>query len=380
MQRLTENHVRVGRPVPFDCYDGQGHLLLRKGFVVESQNQVDAILERGLFRMAAQSHVPPGDSVAESPTTPFQLLTEFNSRLKQLFANLADELALGKGREGKNFAGRLMQLATDIQTLCRHDTDALLGKIHLDHSGRYSITHALHRAIVCELLGLRKDIPEKERAYLVAAALTCDLSIMQLQDELSRQNVDLLPEQQHAISSHPRESARLLALLGANNPGWATTVIQHHELLNGEGYPFGLSSKDISVGARILKLADTYTAMVSPRAYREGMLSKIAMRDIFLKRGSEIDEQLAVFIVKELGVYPPGAFVKLQNGELAIVIRRGTDAKTPLVKAVVGPRGAPFDNPIKRNTEVNEYKIIDVVERDPIVIIDLHKLWGYEAW
>jgi hypothetical protein len=103
------------------------------------------------------------------------------------------------------------------------------------------------------------------------------------------------------------------------------------------------------------------------------------MRDIFLRRGSELDAELAVFIVKELGVYPPGAFVKLQSGELAIVIHRGNNPKAPAVKALVGPRGAPFDKPMLRKTEIREHEILDVVERDTIVTIDLHKLWGYDA-
>ena len=149
--------------------------------------------------------------------------------------------------------------------------------------------------------------------------------------------------------------------------------------MNGKGYPRGLALGDISGAARILKLADMYTAMITPRSYRKAMLSKTAMRDIFLKRGSEIDEELAVYIVKELGVYPPGAFVKLQSGELAIVTHRGGNPKAPTVKAVVGPRGAPFDKPVLRKTDIREYEILDVVERDMIVKIDLHKLWGYGA-
>jgi HD-GYP domain-containing protein (c-di-GMP phosphodiesterase class II) len=203
--------------------------------------------------------------------------------------------------------------------------------------------------------------------------------MLKLQDDLFRQDQPLQPTQKQAITSHPIESARMLASLGVTNAVWMTAVIQHHELLNGKGYPRGLSMGEVSAGARILKLADMYTAMITPRSYRKAMLSKMAMRDIFVKRGSEIDEELAVYIVKELGVYPPGVFVKLQSGELAIVTHRGINPKAPVVKVVVGPRGAPYDKPVERKTDIREYEILDVVERDMIVKIDLHKLWGYEA-
>ena len=368
----------MGCPVPFDCYDSQGHLLLKKGLIVDSQRQVDFLLERGLYSIDNPAARATELSV-DRPPTPFQLLGDYNNRLKQLFVAVYADQTEDRGSEAGTFPERLLHLAKDLQQLCRVDADALLGAIHLDSSGRYAIVHPLYRAVICELLAARKGLPEADRQRIMAAALTCDLSMLKLQDDLSRQTGPLQPDQKQALTTHPLETAKLLSSLGVVDAEWKSAVAQHHELLNGQGYPQGLLSADVSWWARILKLADMYTAMVSPKTYRKASLSKTAMRDIFLKRGSEIDEELAVFIVKELGVYPPGAFVKLQSGELAIVINRGSNPKAPTVKVVVGPRGAPFDKPMLRKTDIREYEILDVVERDAIVVLDLHKLWGYDV-
>lgn len=378
MNKLGGGLIRVGCPVPFDCYDSQGHLLLKKGLIVDSQRQVDFLLERGLYSIDNPAARATELSV-DRPPTPFQLLGDYNNRLKQLFVAVYADQIEGRGQEAGAFPERLLHLAKDLQQLCRVDADALLGAIHLDSSGRYTVVHPLYRAVICELLATRKGLPEEDRQRIMAAALTCDLSMLKLQDDLSRQTGPLQPDQKQALSTHPLETAKLLSSLGVVDAEWTSAVAQHHELLNGQGYPQGLSSVDVSWWARILKLADMYTAMVSPKAYRKAALSKTAMRDIFLKRGSEVDEELAVFIVKELGVYPPGAFVKLQSGELAIVINRGSNPKAPTVKVVVGPRGAPFDKPMLRKTDTREYEILDVVERDAIVVLDLHKLWGYDV-
>jgi HD-GYP domain-containing protein (c-di-GMP phosphodiesterase class II) len=380
MNKLNGSQILVGQPVPCDCFDGHGNLLLKKGLVVETQKQVDFLIERGLFGQSGSvSAVAEKIKADVRPPTPFELLNHYNNRLKQLYSVLNSEPGSAKDPESANFSERLLQLAGDIQKLCQLDPDAVLGAIHLDSSGRYSVMHPLYRGILCELIAARKAIVEQDRRWLIAAALTCDLSMLKLQDDLFRQDQPLQPTQKQAITSHPIESARMLASLGVTNAVWMTAVIQHHELLNGKGYPRGLSMGEVSAGARILKLADMYTAMITPRSYRKAMLSKMAMRDIFVKRGSEIDEELAVYIVKELGVYPPGVFVKLQSGELAIVTHRGINPKAPVVKVVVGPRGAPYDKPVERKTDIREYEILDVVERDMIVKIDLHKLWGYEA-
>lgn len=314
----------------------------------------------------------------KSPT-PFQLLDDCNRRLKQIFAAARAEPLPARAKGCSEFSGRVLELAKDLQQACRFDPDALLGAVHLDDSGRYSVIHPLYRAIICELLAARKGIPEEDRRRIIAAALTCDLSMLDLQDELVRQAGPLQADQTQAIRSHPLETEQLLLSLGVLDADWVMAVTQHHELLNGDGYPHGLSSEKVSEWARILKLADMYTAMVGARGYRRPTSSKAAMRDIFLKRGSEVDAELAVLIVKELGVFPPGTFVRLQSGELAIVVHRGSNLKAPGVKAIVGPRGAPFEHPMPRKTDICEYGILDAVERDTMVKMDLHTLWGYEA-
>lgn len=380
MKQLDGSHILVGRPVPYDCYDGHGNLLLKKGLVVDSQKQVEFLLERGLYGQQASAAVPAENLRADPrPPTPFELLGQYSNRLKQLFAALDTQPDLASTPEAASFPQRLLQLAADLRELCALDADAVLGGLHLAGSGRYSVTHPLYRALLCELLATRKAVSEQDRLWIVAAALTCDMSMLKLQDDLFFQHQPLRAEQLLEIREHPAASARLLASFGVSNGIWLSAVSQHHELLNGKGYPRGLALGDISGGARIVKLADMYTAMITPRSYRKATLSKIVMRDVFLKRGSEIDEELAVYIVKELGVYPPGVFVKLQSGELAIVTHRGINPKAPAVKAVIGPRGAPLDRPVERKTDTREYEILDVVERDMMAKIDLHQLWGYST-
>lgn len=371
MNRLGGDQLQVGKPIPFDCFDGQGRLLLKKGLVIDNQRQIDFLLERGLFSMGGSGKAAKDTPVADKPPSPFQLLGEIHNRLKLLLANLQDGSATG------SFAERALLLAADIQTLCRNDADALLGAIHLDTSGRYAVQHPLYRAVVCELLARRKLEDAAGRQPLIAAALTCDVAMLALQDELSQQNGPLTPVQERLVQAHPEQSAHLLSTLGVSDAAWLEAVRQHHETLNGKGYPYALQEADITPWTRILKLADMYTAMVSPRPYRKCHISKTAMRTLFVMRGNEVDADLVVLMVKELGVYPPGAFVKLQSGELAIVIRRGQNPKAPKVKAVIGPRGAPFDRPFPRTTDTRDYEILDVVERDRIVAVDLHKLWGY---
>jgi hypothetical protein len=413
LKKLGADQLRAGSPVAFDCYDGQGHLILKRGSIVDSVRQLEFLLERGLFDLSVVNG--SGDEGGDVPrveraSSPFHRLAECYRRLESLLPGSresgnkvdADKSAatafpsptqlLTDFLQGKDiglndvdpdkphpFPGQVLQLATELQAICASDAEAVVGALHLDTTGnRYSISHSLSRALICELLAVRCRIPPRNRRQLMAAALTCDMSMLQLQDELACHEGPLRPEHQQAIKDHPQQTVALLAALGAIDPSWTNAVIQHHEFPDGKGYPAGLSAKAISPWARILKLADTYAAMVSQRSYRKPAQTKEVLRQFFQRRGSEFDEELAALFVNEFGAFPPGLIVRLYNGEHAVVIRRGAKPRTPIVKAVVGPRGAILAPSILRTTDIPEYEIVEVLERNSVPALDMNELWGYD--
>jgi len=212
---------------------------------------------------------------------------------------------------------------------------------------------------------------------MLCAALLSNVAMIDLQEALQRQQTPLTDEQKEQIRLHPVMAIDLMLDAGIQDDLLFNAVLHHHEKYDGSGYPGTLRGDDIPLIVRTIALADTYSAMIAPRIYRGHILARDALREIFLKRGSAIDGDLAQLIIKELGVFPPGAFVKLHNGETALVIKRGANATNPLVQSVVGPRGAPLPTPIKRDCNDSRYAIHEMVVRDRVAVLDLHKLWGY---
>ena len=380
MNRLSRDQLGAGIPVPMDCYDLHGRLVLARGAIVASRKQLDYLLEYGLYAIEVASVASPLQALPKLHACYVQLEQIFAAALATEVrapssspspaAQLADLL---KGKkvdagdtvadEAHPFPGQIMQRVSELQALCQTAPDALLAAIHRNQIGaRYSIAHALSRTILCELLATRRRIPERNRRQLLAAALTSELSILALQDELVVQSGALLPDQQQRIAEHPTASIALLATIGAIDPSWTNVILQHHELPNGHGYPAGLSGTAITPWARIMKIADAYAAMITPQAYRKTLLSKAAMAELLQKRGVEFDDELTVMFVKEIGVLPPGVAVKLRSDEIAIVVQRGANPRAPLVEAVIGPRGAYLPKPVLRKTDSHEYEIIDVVD------------------
>lgn len=112
--------------------------------------------------------------------------------------------------------------------------------------------------------------------------------------------------------------------------GWswcATTTKQ----AGGTGYPQGRA--EVGEAAQLLRMIDVYVARISPRRARSGLPSLRAARDVYLDASGAPTPLGTAFIM--LGLYLPGTFVELVNGEVGVVARRGRRANTPLVLAIV---------------------------------------------
>ncbi len=304
--------------------------------------------------------------------SPFSLMSDIDLRLRMLFSSLATS-------QLSDFSGRTIRICRDLQSACEMDADAALGMLALGSEGRYTITHPLHVAILCELIAKKKGLDDESRLSLLAAALTSNIAMIELQDTLQKQQAPLTDEQSEKIHQHPKRAADMLREAGVQDSVWINTVQNHHERQDGKGYPGALSGDDVSLLVRIESLADTYSALISPRNYRVVKFTRDSLCDTFLKRGAAIDESLPNFFIKELGVFPPGSFVKLQNGETAVVVRRGANAMSPQVQSIVSTKGTPLPVPLLRDSGQDAYAIREITPPSKGISINRPLLWGYKA-
>ena len=128
----------------------------------------------------------------------------------------------------------------------------------------------------------------------------------------------------------------------------------------------------------MLAIADIYSAMVRDRPYRKAMVSGEAMRKLMLEQGQKTDSRLIHMMIKEIGVFPPGAIVRLANGEIAVVKKRTENSASPIVCAFIKPDGMPMLTPLQRDTANDKYRVEGIVPfsnyRGSVVV--LRSLWN----
>ena len=353
MGRLAAGDLEVGVPIPYSVYDEHRNLLLTAGVTLTNERQLEALVERGLYRVERiLDSVDPG-AAPEDPLARFdQLCRELNSLLM--------------ASDGAEFAPRLTSIAARLGSLCQVHPEACLASILHDRATRYPIRHMVHVAVVAHLLAIALEIPESDRISLVAAALTMNISILDLQAELNAQgDRPLLPPDRLRIRRHPETTAALLETWGVADPAWIGTVRQHHEAFDGSGYPAGISGDAVSLGARVLALADAYTARLRHRTDREPKLANESLREVFLSHES-LEPRLVVLLVRTVGIFPPGLVVGLENGEVAVVTRLTGVAHAPEVYAVTSPSQVLLSPPVRRLTDVAPYRIHNVIPLEDV--------------
>lgn len=369
MAQLGEvsGEIRVGQPLPFDILNADGVLLLARGQVVASAAQLAQLVERGatveeaeLERVQAVKAAHP-----DRPFTLFDLWAQAPTRLETLLGSVAEA----------GFDQRLDRFTSDFIALARRDADIaiyLTVRQNPQRLQRYGLNHALHTALVAELAAGRLGWPEADRRRFVKAALTMNLAILELQGRLASSDNRLTETQRAALQAHPGAAAAALQAAGIDDPLWLEAVAQHHERRGGSGYPAGL--QEPAPLAVALRLADVFMAKISPRVSREALPVQEAARQMFLEAdGSPV----AAAVVKEYGIFPPGDFVQLASGERAVVVRRGSDARTPKVAAITSSSGAPIVDTVPRDTREQAHAIVGpAAERRLVVRVPPERLYG----
>lgn len=346
--------LSVGQPLPFRVLDAQGRLLLNAGHVLADEDQFDALVERGAWaerplveaERAARAAAAAQRQAAAAPVSLFDRWERLLWQFDKLTRALARREATGTA---------VAPFLATLQALIDQDPDVALFLCVRQDDRRfalYALTHALHCAVLVLLTGRQLAWPPERLASLGSAALTMNLSVLELQATMAEQDDPPSARQLEQIRAHPDASVQLLRALGVADELWLATVAQHHEQFGGGGYPRGLA--DVPEPAQVLRAADVYMAKISARAKRPPMAPQQATRQLFQQRPND---PLTMAMVKTIGVHPPGSLVQLASGEVAVAIRRPAKGTQPLVATLSDRHGKPVGETNRRDTAQAEYAV-----------------------
>jgi HD-GYP domain-containing protein (c-di-GMP phosphodiesterase class II) len=214
--------------------------------------------------------------------------------------------------------------------------DALLSVIHIRHYDTNLFAHAVDVCVFALVVGKHQGFEPAWLEQLGTGALLHDVGYLRLPRNLLRKPSIYTAQERRLMQQHPRLGAMIMAQSGKMHHESLRIVEEHHERLDGSGYPAGLRSLAISPLSEIVGIVDTYDAMLSSREGRPPLPPAQAIKELY-KYGlqGQFNRGLVERVIQCLGVYPVGSLVELNTGERGLVTAvQLTDTLRPTVKII----------------------------------------------
>ena len=303
IRRISIADLVFGEPLRWDIFSTPSAVrpLLQKGHVLHP-GQLDGWLDAALYAESA------------APVSILQSLNQINRRLEHIL------LAL---REQQDADSDLRSIAQELIATVERDQDIVLAAIFLNQiAGAYAVRHCTEVAIVVCLIARAMGKAPAEVLVVTAAALTMNVGMVREIELFEHKHCALSPDERALVRRHPWASVEMLRYAGVNDEEWLDLVMLHHENADGSGYPEGRLGNEISQNAKLIGLADRYCAFVSARNYRRSLLPPVALARLRSENEMPFDQLVVRHFEEQVGAFPPGTLVRLDNGEAGVVKSR----------------------------------------------------------
>ncbi len=230
------------------------------------------------------------------------------------------------------------------------DRSAMIAQVLVQQMRRFDRglgSHAIDTCILSLVFAAEYGVFQEELEHVGIGALLHDVGYLRLPRNLYRKQHQLTQQEQALMQQHPRLGQAVLGDAKDVPDAVRRIVVEHHERVDGSGFPTGLSGSALSSLGQIVGLADTYETLTSHRAGRPPRSPFEAIRSLFmLGEQRHFDKALVDVAITCLGVYPIGSVVKLNTGERAVVVGIHPEHRLkPVIKVLSGPRGELYASP-----------------------------------
>ncbi len=356
--RIPVSMLKVGMFVE-DVFSEKGVLLLSEGKAISSNQQIEKLMSRGVSQVVVNREKSSVKPVLPSDSASSANIVDRSSREVAYYTELpkAKEVhettfecarkILSSIRNRNEFSVRSVNdAAISIAESVTRNPDALVSLTQIKGYDEYTYVHSVNVGILMTALAQEFGYKGDVLVEFSVGGLLHDIGKMLVPDSILNKPGKLTDAEFSVMKRHPEFGLELLSTKVIHDIS-RKAVGQHHERLNGNGYPLGVAGSRIHEAGLICAVADVFDALTSDRVYKEAWTPQKALATIFQGCDSDFSRKYVEKFTRNMGIYPVGSFVKLNSGELAVVVRTDPGKLlSPSILILVNENGVKLESPI----------------------------------
>ncbi|WP_416147103.1 HD-GYP domain-containing protein [Salipaludibacillus sp. HK11] len=324
----VDNQDRLAKAI----YNDLGQPLLNSG-VELSDNMRERLKNKGISYVYVED--PLTDDIYVEDTINAKTRAKSLKTIQENFNTISDQMALGKSIDIDKLSPAFSHVVKDILTEIESNKEAVSMLSEVISFDSYVFHHSLNVTVYSLALGQKMGLNNSELHDLGLGAMLHDLGKMGVPLEVLNKSEKLTDEEFDLIKNHASVGFEMLRKSHTLSLLTAHCAFQHHERLDGSGYPRQLAGADIHYYAKIIGVADVFDAVTSNRIYRKAMLPHEGLELLYSGSGTLFEKELVDAFAKTVAIYPIGLQVKLSNGKEGIVAKVNSDLPSrPIIRII----------------------------------------------
>jgi len=308
------NRVKVGEVLGKNILTNDGSVLLRTG-IKFTKRYIKKLKDLGVFYVYVE------DSRLDDISIEDEKLSDLKAMTMRNMSKIMKNVTGGDTKATKDSLSVVEDLVNHIITM--GDVNKSLYDIQtLDN---YTYLHSIDTGIMAIFLGMSMNLNESELKELSIGAILHDIGKTKIHKDIITKPGKLTEEEFIEIKQHPIYGRKILEKNFSMSSKVLKAVEHHHERVDGNGYPYGLSKNQISKYAKIIGVCDVYDSVSNDRCYRDKFNPSDAYELILAGCGNAFDEEVVMCFKKTFSVFPLGVCLKLSNGVEGYVIKQNKD-------------------------------------------------------
>ena len=260
--------------------------------------------------------------------------------------SLIDDIRRGNTLDMDAVAGAVDSMVDSVLD----NPDAMMWIARLREEDIQVYHHGVRVALYLVALGRHLGFPRQELSYLGQIGMLADVGKTKIPRALLEKPGLLSAAEFGLVKEHVNLSLHILNSGPALPPQVLQGISQHHERIDGSGYPNQLKGTQISIYGKMAAIADSFAALITPRPYAKASSPQDALMSLYEWSGTSFHEPLVEQFVQAIGVFPVGSLVELSSGEVAVVLAHNRIRRLePRVLVLSTPDKTPLEVPAARD-------------------------------